>query len=108
MKRKDEWKHKIFKRDGYICRYCGRDGSRDLTAYMLLEPDHFIPKKKGGSPDPDNVITSCHICNNMKGQQVFATFEDARREINKYYEDVGLDWEQNIKPLAGTSHAKTP
>jgi len=57
----DEWKHKIFERDGYKCVYCGWDGSHDLRAYMLLEPDHIVPKDKDGSPDADNVVTSCRM-----------------------------------------------
>jgi 5-methylcytosine-specific restriction endonuclease McrA len=105
MERDDEWKHAIFRRDGYICRYCGRNGCTDLTAYMILVPDHFIPTSKGGSPDPDNIVTACAICNNMKGQQVFATIEDAKKAIERYYEDVRLDWERNIKPSCGTFNA---
>ena len=99
---KDEWKHKIFERDGYKCIYCGWDGTRDLRAYMLLEPDHFVPTDEGGSPDADNVVTSCHICNSMKGKHVFRTIEEAKRELARYYENVKRDWHQRINALAGT------
>jgi hypothetical protein len=104
----DDWKHKIFERDGYQCVYCGWDGSHELRAYMLLEPDHFIPLEKGGSPDADNVVTSCHLCNNMKGRQIFKSIEDAKREIEKYYENVKRDWHQKMSSLLGTSSASLP
>lgn len=96
---KDEWKHKIFERDRYRCVYCGWDGSLDLRAYMLLEPDHFVPLDKDGSPDADNVVTSCHLCNNMKGRQVFKSIEDTKKELEKYYEDVKRDWHQKMISL---------
>ena len=93
---KDEWKHKVFERDGYRCVYCGWDGTCELRAYMLLEPDHVVPKDKEGGPDADNVVTSCHICNNMKGKQVFQSIGDARKALQKYYADVGQDWHQRM------------
>lgn len=105
MKVEDEWKEAIFKRDRYICQYCGRDGCRDLTAYMLLQIDHFISPKLDGSLDACNLVTCCAICNHMKGQQVFTTIDDAKRAIAKYYEAVKLHWEKNIKPLCGTVNA---
>ena len=101
----DEWKHKIFERDGYKCIYCGWDGTRDLRAYMLLEPDHFVPKDKGGSIEADNVVTSCHICNTMKGPQVFRSTEDAKKELEKEYQAVNRDWHQRMNSLCGASDA---
>jgi 5-methylcytosine-specific restriction endonuclease McrA len=104
----DGWKHKIFERDGYKCVYCGWDGTQDLRAYMLLEPDHLVPRDKGGSPDADNVVTSCHICNNMKGQQVFRSIEEANSEIERYYENVKRDRHQRMTSLARTSSGTLP
>lgn len=48
----------IFQRDGFTCRYCG--GTDDLTC------DHVRPLSRGGSNDPDNLVTACRACNTAK------------------------------------------
>ena len=49
----------IFKRDGFVCQYCGT--STDLTL------DHVVPKAKGGKSTWMNLITACKDCNARKG-----------------------------------------
>lgn len=49
----------IFQRDGNRCVYCGL--SADLTL------DHVIPKSRGGSHEPENLVTACRPCNSSKG-----------------------------------------
>jgi hypothetical protein len=51
----------IFKRDGFICQYCG--GS---PPDKILEVDHIIPVSKGGTNDIMNLLTSCFDCNRGK------------------------------------------
>lgn len=48
----------VFKRDKYICAYCG--GKNNLTV------DHIIPKYHGGKNTWENLITCCFRCNNKK------------------------------------------
>lgn len=48
----------VFKRDGFKCAYCGRSPPE-----VLLHVDHVIPKAKGGSDDPTNLVTACQDCN---------------------------------------------
>ena len=55
----------IFSRDKFTCRYCGRN-SEDAT----LEVDHVVPRSKGGSDDPANLVTSCFDCNRGKSDSV--------------------------------------
>lgn len=51
----------ILKRDGFRCHYCG------VTACgAALEVDHVLPKSKGGTDDPGNLITACVNCNRGK------------------------------------------
>jgi len=50
-----------FKRDGFICQYCGKHPPE-----VMLEIDHIEPKSKGGSDDLNNLITSCFDCNRGK------------------------------------------
>ena len=52
----------IFKRDGFRCKYCGAVPSDTV----ILEIDHVKPIAKGGTNDPDNLVTACFSCNRGK------------------------------------------
>jgi len=52
----------IFKRDGFVCQYCGA-----TPPFVILQVDHINPVKNGGDNDSDNLITSCQPCNIGKG-----------------------------------------
>lgn len=49
---------KILARDNFRCVYCGATPQR-----TQLHIDHVIPKSKGGSNDPSNLVTACFNCN---------------------------------------------
>ena len=69
-------RHKIYKRDGHKCVYCGN--SKQLTI------DHLIPKSKGGKNTWENLVTCCSRCNVKKGDK---TIEQAGlRLLKKPYE----------------------
>lgn len=51
----------IFKRDGFMCLYCGRKPPE-----VVLQIDHVIPKSKGGTSDESNLVTCCQDCNGGK------------------------------------------
>jgi len=53
----------LFKRDDFKCQYCGRSPSIDGCK---LNIDHILPKSKGGTNEPKNLITSCFECNQGK------------------------------------------
>lgn len=55
----------VYERDGYRCRFCGRNDDE-----VNLEIDHIIPISKGGKSTLDNLQTLCHDCNVEKGNQV--------------------------------------
>jgi hypothetical protein len=48
----------VLDRDGYRCRYCGQPATT---------VDHIIPKARGGSDDPSNLVACCRSCNSAKG-----------------------------------------
>lgn len=50
---------RIFHRDNFACRYCGK--SAEMGA--VLEVDHVEPRALGGTDDPTNLITACEDCN---------------------------------------------
>ena len=51
----------IFTRDGFACRYCGRQSDE-----VKLEIDHIMPICKGGTNDEANLVTACGDCNRGK------------------------------------------
>jgi hypothetical protein len=48
----------IFARDGFKCRYCGRQSDE-----VQLVLDHMVPVCRGGGDELENLITSCFECN---------------------------------------------
>ncbi len=53
-----------FKRDGYKCRYCGRDG-------VPLSVDHVDLYEDGGISTLENLITSCKQDNKDRGRMKY-------------------------------------
>lgn len=53
---------RLFRRDGYMCLYCG-----DSLPASLLTRDHIIPQAAGGADTWENVATACRPCNHRKG-----------------------------------------
>jgi 5-methylcytosine-specific restriction endonuclease McrA len=53
-------KKEIFRRDGYICQYCGRH-----TLHLTV--DHVIPRYRGGTHAWENLVAACPPCNRTKG-----------------------------------------
>lgn len=51
----------VFKRDGFICQYCGNTPPK-----VVLEADHIVPVSKGGTNDMTNLATACFTCNRGK------------------------------------------
>tara|TARA_B110000046_G_scaffold154358_1_gene164269 strand:+ start:2510 stop:3019 length:510 start_codon:yes stop_codon:yes gene_type:complete len=64
----------IFKRDGYVCVYCGNDKRKNLTI------DHVVPQSKGGPNTWDNLVSACKRCNNQKAS---LTLEEYGKPIPK-------------------------
>lgn len=51
----------LFKRDNYICLYCGR-----RFRHSELSRDHVTPLSVNGTDTWNNVVTACKRCNNHK------------------------------------------
>lgn len=52
----------LFQRDRNVCAYCG-----GLFTHHDLTRDHIHPTSKGGKDVWMNVVTSCKVCNSLKG-----------------------------------------
>jgi len=48
----------VFKRDGFVCQYCGAH-----PPSAILHVDHINPVALGGGNEIDNLVTSCQTCN---------------------------------------------
>ncbi len=54
----------VFYRDKFICQYCG-----NKFPEIELTLDHVMPKSRGGKTSWENIVTSCHACNNKKADK---------------------------------------
>lgn len=50
----------VWKRDGYACRYCGKDD-------VPLTIDHLITWEERGPTIAENLVTACRKCNRVRG-----------------------------------------
>lgn len=82
----------VFKRDGFMCQYCG-----DHPPRVTLEVDHIQPICDGGSNSQDNLVTACFPCNRGKGgvslqstprslKEKAAEIQEREAQIKGYYD----------------------
>ena len=55
----------VFRRDGYACRYCGRDN-------VPLTVDHLVLWEEGGPSTEENLLAACKKCNKTRGNMQYA------------------------------------
>ena len=55
-------KREIFRRDKFVCQYCGERSS-------TLTIDHVMPRHRGGRHTWENLVAACMPCNNRKGDR---------------------------------------
>ena len=63
----------LFKRDAFLCMYCGNYFRR-----RCLSRDHVVPLHLGGEDVWNNVVTACRSCNNAKAGR---TPEQAKMQL---------------------------
>lgn len=63
---RDTTRRRIYWRDGFTCVWCG------ATRNLCL--DHIVPRSKGGTNAPSNLVTSCLRCNEWRGDMAAITF----------------------------------
>ena len=88
---RDELRFATMLRDGLACYNCGDTAENGAQ----LGLDHIIPRSKGGSNRPGNLITCCHSCNSKRSNKPLSEFVTdpdilahiarcRRRSIRKY------------------------
>ncbi len=65
----------ILERDRYECQYCGEYLSNSSATL-----DHVLPRSRGGKTTFENTVTSCHPCNNNKGDKLLG---DIKLELKR-------------------------
>lgn len=79
-------KQYVRERDKYTCQLCGTNGIG-----KVLEVHHIIPRRRGGSDKPSNLICLCHNCHinkvhsNKNDNKYFRELQN--RKINDTYKD---------------------
>jgi hypothetical protein len=66
-------REELFDRDGWRCQYCA-----DRVTEETVTLDHLVPVSKGGTNEPENLVTTCLICNSLKSGR---TYEEAAADI---------------------------
>jgi hypothetical protein len=59
----------VFRRDGFVCRYCG--------AQAPLTVDHIILWEQGGASVEPNLISACRRCNKLRGSMEYCEWLDS-------------------------------
>jgi len=90
---------KVFKRDRYVCQYCGLDGLHSYEHWLILTVDFIHPRVRGGSRSMENLVTACQPCNLLKGKRVNATFEEAKKHVLAKREEWRRFYEDQVKSV---------
>jgi len=93
----------IFKRDGYKCRYCGKDD-------IPLTVDHLVLWEDCGPSIPENLVSSCRKCNKTRGNTQYAEWlkSDYLKAVSEGRQDnpgIGLIAIRELHELATTLDA---
>lgn len=73
-KSKNQIRQKLVKRDGPVCRICGKmwPSTPPKTEATI---DHIVPRALGGSDRLDNLQLACKSCNHYKGAKLPDEYE---------------------------------
>lgn len=72
---------RVYKRDGYACRYCGNDDT-------ALTVDHLVLWEDLGPSIEENLLSACSKCNKMRGNMLY---EDWLNSLAYAKRSQGLD-----------------
>lgn len=62
--------HAVLKRDGYVCRYCGLDGTQRPN-WLYLSWDHLLPKGHPERKNPTFIVAACRFCNEVHNRTIW-------------------------------------
>lgn len=70
----------VIERDGRRCHYCGciviERSQTEKLQQNTLTIDHKVPRSRGGTNHPDNLVVACFQCNHAKGDLPYPKAEE--------------------------------
>jgi len=66
----------------FKCRYCGADLLADVDALVSITWDHLVPRSRGGTREPSNLVVCCSVCNKLKAAHPVEDVDQARALID--------------------------
>lgn len=76
---------RVFRRDDYTCRYCGRND-------VPLTVDHLVLWEDGGPTIEDNLVAACRKCNKTRGRLPYTDWLD-----HGYYKRVSAGLDEQVR-----------
>ena len=89
----DVERERIAKKSDHKCVWCGKEVYFGYGATI----DHFIPLKKGGTNDPQNLTMMCTDCNQKKGSKIFPWNIVAKYLKPEYQKELGDYFDEYTK-----------
>lgn len=101
----DRMRRTVLERQRNRCMYCDNPFDwlvrrRGDLVRLKLQWDHFVPYAFSGANPGDNWVAACHVCNNIKGPQMFDTIAEAQQFIRPRWAEKGYDMAA-INPKGG-------
>jgi 5-methylcytosine-specific restriction endonuclease McrA len=87
----------VFKRDGFVCQYCGAH-----PPSTILHVDHIHPVAAGGGNEIDNLVTACQSCNLGKSANLLTDIPQSLQDKAKQV----IEREEQIKGYQKALDAK--
>ena len=88
----------LLERENYTCIYCGVHASK-----AKMEIEHVVPRSRGGTDSLNNLVLSCHECNQAKDSQDIQTYLKGKPNVLRR---VKAHLGQNYKDAAHTNSTR--
>ena len=83
----------VRQRAGHRCEYCGLNEAQSPVAKLQIE--HIIPRKHGGTDDPENLALACIDCNLHKGANLTGIDPETGRVV-EIFNPRTHDWSEHF------------
>lgn len=90
-------KREILKSQDYRCAYCWKEIGTYVRRHgelVLLQVnyDHQVPFAYVSETKERNIVAACHVCNGLKSDFIFQSFDDARLFLIEKRSEKGYDF----------------
>jgi 5-methylcytosine-specific restriction endonuclease McrA len=97
---------RVYKRDDYKCRYCGKDG-------IPMTVDHLILWEEGGPSIEKNLVTACRRCNKTRGSTPYKDWLEhpyylkVSKKLHQDVLDANLDLVDTLEDIPVRIHVRS-